>query len=372
VSFVDHISNRNFIMNQMNSAYSAPSIRPHSSCKPINGHPHKAIRMISTKAITRADWLKVRTRGIGSSDAAAAVGLNPYQSQLELWLIKTGRDGNLPKVDPDDETSPMYWGTVLEPIVAVHYTRRTNNKVRRINAVLQHPDLDKSWMLANIDYSVVGSDEVQILECKTAGEYGSKLWRDGVPEYIQCQVQHQMAVTGKAVVDVCVLICGQEIRVYRIERDDELIARLIQLERQFWHYVETDTPPPADGSESAGIALRALYPQDSGSTLDLSDDLAMSTALLGLLTMRAEIESRKQVEDQLKQQIQQRMQDASKAQFRSGFVTWKRNKAGQRRFMVYPSNTDTSNSTVIDSTAVDLSLPPTTLIIQPTQVGAPS
>jgi hypothetical protein len=106
--------------------------------------------------------------------------------------------------------------------------------------------------------------------------------------------------------------------------------------------------------------------------LDLSDDLAMSTALLGLLTMRAEIESRKQVEDQLKQQIQQRMQDASRAQFRSGFVTWKRNKAGQRRFMVYPSNADTSKSTVIDSTSVDLSLPQTTLTITSTQAGAPS
>jgi hypothetical protein len=39
-------------------------------------------------------------------------------------------------------------------------------------------------MLANLDYSVVGSDEVQILECKTAGEYGAKLWRDGVPLYV--------------------------------------------------------------------------------------------------------------------------------------------------------------------------------------------
>jgi hypothetical protein len=96
----------------------------------------------------------------------------------------------------------------------------------------------------------------------------------------------------------------------------------------------------------------------------------MSTALLGLLTMRAEIESRKQVEDQLKQQIQQRMEDASKAQFRSGFVTWKRNKAWQRRFMVYPSNTDSSSPTVIDSTAVDISPPQTTLTIPPTPVGA--
>jgi len=48
-----------------------------------------------------------------------------YQSQLELWMIKTGRDADLPKVDPNDETSPMYWGTLLESIVAAHYTKRT-------------------------------------------------------------------------------------------------------------------------------------------------------------------------------------------------------------------------------------------------------
>jgi predicted phage-related endonuclease len=43
------------------------------------------------------------------------------------------------------------------------------NKVRRVNAVLQHPDEDKHFMLANLDYAVVGNDEVQILECKTVG-----------------------------------------------------------------------------------------------------------------------------------------------------------------------------------------------------------
>ncbi|EAP70800.1 phage related protein/predicted endonuclease [Ralstonia solanacearum UW551] len=64
--------------------------------------------------------------------------------------------------------------------------------------------------------------------------------------------------------------------VYRIERDDELIARLIPLEAQFWHYVETDTPPPGDGSESADRALRCLYPRDSGGTVDFSDDRQLS------------------------------------------------------------------------------------------------
>jgi len=287
-----------------------------------------ALKLVKTHELSRDDWLNVRKGGIGSSDAGAAVGLNPYQSQLELWTIKTGRDGNLPKVDPNDETSPMYWGTLLEPIVAAHYTRRTGNRVRKINAVLQHPDPDKAWMLANIDREVVGAPDVQILECKTAGEFGARLWRDGVPEYVECQVQHQLAVTGKRAADVCVLVCGQEIRVYRIYRDEALIARLIELERRFWHYVETDTPPPADGSESADIALRCLYPRDTGNILDFSQDSNLSAAFADLVAVREEIAHRQQIEAELKQRIQQRMGDATKALFETGSVSWKRSRDG--------------------------------------------
>ncbi|HMY01400.1 MAG TPA: YqaJ viral recombinase family protein, partial [Agitococcus sp.] len=54
-------------------------------------HTANAIRLINTKGLSRSEWLAVRKQGIGGSDAAAAVGLNPYQSQLELWMIKTGR-----------------------------------------------------------------------------------------------------------------------------------------------------------------------------------------------------------------------------------------------------------------------------------------
>ncbi|MDR6202523.1 YqaJ viral recombinase family nuclease [Paraburkholderia graminis] len=287
-----------------------------------------ALKLVKTNDLSRDEWLTVRKRGIGSSDAGAAVGLNPYQSQLELWLVKTGRDGVLPKVDPNDETSPMYWGTLLEPIVAAHYTKRTGNRVRRINAVLQHPDADKPWMLANVDREVIGAADVQILECKTAGEFGARLWRDGVPEYVVCQVQHQLAVTGKAAADVCVLICGQEIRVYRIERDEALIARLIALERQFWQFVETDVPPPTDGSDSAEIALRALYPRDSGNTIDFTDDRRMSSVFADLVSVRAEIESRVALEVQLRQQIQQAIGDASRALFETGSVSYKRSRDG--------------------------------------------
>lgn len=285
-----------------------------------------ALKLVKTNNLDREDWLTVRKRGIGSSDAASAVGLNPYKSQLELWMEKTGRDTNLPKVDPQDQSSPMYWGTLLESIVAAHYTMRSGHKVRRINAVLQHPN--EAWMLANIDREVIGASDVQILECKTAGINGVRLWREGVPEYVQLQVMHQLAVTGKQAADVAVLICGQDLQIHRIERDDAMISRLIELERAFWHHVETDTSPPVDGSDSADVALRALYPHDSGQTIDLSDDLEMSAAFSDLLAIRQVLTTNGQLEAQLKQRIQQRLGDATKAVFQNGDITWKRSKDG--------------------------------------------
>ena len=328
-------------------------------------HPKRqrpALRLVSTKDMTREEWLLHRNRGIGASEAAAAVGVSPYQSQLELWMIKTGRADAMPKPDPDDDSTPIFWGNVLEPVVAECYTRRTGNKVRRVNAVLQHPDKDKAWMLANLDYAVVGNPSVHVLECKTAGEWGAKLWRDGVPEYIQCQVQHQLAVTGKPAADVAVLLCGQDLQVFRIERDDELIDRLIELERRFWHYVETDTPPPADGSDSAATALQYLYPHDAGTTLDFAEEASLNHTFDELVAVRDEVKVLAQYEDKLKQTLQQAMGDASRAVFRQGSISWKRSKdstvldtetlladqpalitqypkhrAGSRRFLVRPS-----------------------------------
>jgi putative phage-type endonuclease len=286
--------------------------------------PRPALKLIKTNELNREQWLDVRRRGIGSSDAAAAVGLNPYKSQLELWMEKTGRSEMLPQIDPNDESSPMYWGTLLEPIVAAHYTKRSGNRVRRINAVLQHPS--EPWMLANIDREVIGASDVQILECKTAGINGARLWKDGVPEYVQLQVMHQLAVTGKQAADVAVLIGGQELRIHRIERDEELIQRLVELERRFWAYVEEDRQPPADGSDSADLALRCLYPQDSGAVIDLSQDLVLAGVFSDLLAVRAAIDTQSQIEAQLKQRLQQHMGDATRALFEIGEISWKRSK----------------------------------------------
>ena len=282
-----------------------------------------ALRLVDTRTLDRQQWLSVRQGGIGSSDAAAAVGLCPYKSQLELWMEKTGRT---PKEDaPPGMEDPRYWGTLLEPYVAVAYSQQTNRKVRKVNAVLQHPSCP--YMLANIDREVVGCPEVQILECKTAGEWGSKLWRDGVPEYVQLQVQHQLAVTNQQAADVAALLCGQRLEIHRIERDEEVIARLMVLEARFWQYVTTDIEPPADGSESAGKALRQLYP-GGGNTLDFCEDRGLSDTFAELVALKDELEVRGKHAEQLKQTLQQAMGDAARAVFATGEVSFKRAQDG--------------------------------------------
>ncbi|WP_043291255.1 YqaJ viral recombinase family protein [Pseudoxanthomonas spadix] len=284
---------------------------------------HAALRLVDTRALDRDQWLEVRKGGIGSSDAAAAVGLNPYKSRLELWLEKTGRSAANDNGGGMDD--PRFWGTLLEPYVAVAYQQKTDRKVRKVNAVLKHPTFP--FMLANIDREVVGSPEVQILECKTGGEFGSRLWKDGVPEYITLQVQHQLAVTGKAAADVAVLLCGQQLHIHRIERDEEVISRLVVLEARFWELVEADTPPPADGSESAARALRELY-QGNDTSLDFTTDEMLGQAFDTLCALREDLEAKQAQAEQLKQSIQQAMGDASKATFANGVVTFKRAKDG--------------------------------------------
>ncbi|WEI12968.1 YqaJ viral recombinase family protein [Acinetobacter soli] len=355
-------------MNTFVPVANLPGIPPHlplpqptQPTKPTRSSPAK--RLANTKELNYQQWLEVRKQGIGSSDAATACGLNPHMSMLELWMIKTGR---VQQSVQDESTghSPLYWGKQLEPLVAQYYSLHTNNKVRRVNAVLQHPDLDKAFMLANLDYAVVGSDEVQILECKTAGEYGAKLWRDGVPLYVVCQVQHQLAVTGKQAAHICVLLCGHETKIFKVSRNEQLIEQIIHAERTFWACVENDVPPTVDASESAAQALQQLYPEHIPlSVTDLSQLESANQLFDQLIEEKNQIEQHQNNFDELKHQIQALMKDTERATFATGSVTWKKAKdsvgldskallklhpelleqfpmtrAGTRRFQIY-SNT---------------------------------
>lgn len=200
----------------------------------------------NTNEMSHEEWLQARTRGLGGSDASVVLGLNKYKTPFELWLEKTGQ------VTPQSsESEAAYFGTLLEDLVAKEFEKRSGKKVRKRNAMFQHPEHE--FILANIDRFVVG--EKAILECKTASAFLAKEWEGNeIPEAYIVQVQHYLGVLGPEYKKgyFAVLIGGQKFIWKEIERDDELIEMIFQAEIDFWNnHVLVNQPPALDGSSAA-------------------------------------------------------------------------------------------------------------------------
>ena len=91
-------------------------------------------RLVLPAGASREQWLTERRKGIGGSDIATLLGVNPYQSEYELWLDKSGRAG------PDEQTGAMQRGVWLEPRLAAIFSERTGLAVRRCGLVKNRYD----------------------------------------------------------------------------------------------------------------------------------------------------------------------------------------------------------------------------------------
>lgn len=199
----------------------------------------------------RQAWLKAREGSIGGSEAGIIVGLNPWKSPYQLYMEKKGHT----EAQDLEGNERIYWGQRLEEIVAEEFTKRTGKKVYRRGLMRSNK---YPWLAASVDRLVVGENAG--LECKTTSAYKAKLWEgDNIPSSYYCQCQHYMLVTGADYWYIAVLIGGQEFKWQKVERDEEDIAALFQLEQEFWERVERGEPPPIDGTESCTNAIREKF-----------------------------------------------------------------------------------------------------------------
>ncbi|MCU5101012.1 YqaJ viral recombinase family protein [Bacillus cereus] len=256
--------------------------------------------LVNTLNMDHAQWLQARTQGIGGSDVSAIAGLNKWKSAVQVFLEKTQA---IEKEDIQSEAA--YFGNVLEEVVAKEFAKRTDLKVQRRNAILQHPEYP--WMLANVDRLIVGKKNG--LECKIASEYLKKEWRDEeVPAAYLLQCQHYMAVTGYEAWWIAVLIGGNKFVHKKIERDEELIQYLIDIEKDFWlNNVEKNEPPMFDGSDASTDLLKHLYPE---SITDSFVSLGKQEELL--------IEARDQVDREIKVLQEQKAEYENKIKAKLG------------------------------------------------------
>lgn len=276
---------------------------------------------INTKDISQEEWLELRKKGIGGSDAGAILGVNKWKSPLQVYFEKTG----LAKQENKDNEY-IYWGHVMEEVVAKEFTVRTGKKVRRVNQMFIHPEND--FMIANIDRAIVG--ESALLECKTTSEYNKEAWNnDEIPSSYLAQVQHYLAVTGYEKAYIAVLIGGNKFVWKEIERDEDLIKRITEQERNFWtRYVLGDEVPPMDGSDSTVDFLKRQYQDTIDNQIELDNKAEVLLDALGVI--KGEANALKERKQQYENELKYKLGENEIGVTNNYKVTWK--KQTQSRF----------------------------------------
>lgn len=267
----------------------------------------------------RAKWEALRIKSIGGSDAACILGMNPWKSAYALWAEKTGL------VMPEDisDNEYVYWGTVLEDVVANRFCELTGKKVRRVGMLA---DNEFDFMTANIDRSVEGENAG--LECKTANGFKAAAWEgDEVPDayYIQCQ--WYMMITGCEKWYIACLIGGNHFVWKEIPRNEEDIKAMREKAIDFWNKVQNKVPPEVDGSESTSDTINKLHPvAEDNSIMYLPGRAGECIARLDQLAVTEKLI--KEEKEKLQNEIKNMLGDVEQGAWEDRKVSWK-NQAGR-------------------------------------------
>lgn len=222
-------------------------------------------------------WLAARQNGIGASEAAAVLGLSPWDSRFALYWRKRGVLGGV------EATEQMRWGTILEAPIAEEFARR--HPTVRLERAGLCANLSRPWQLATPDRLVRDPDEgcdcpaagcrreglctaagavTAVVECKIDDAHHAHAWgeagTDDIPVQYRCQVLQQLDVLGVELAYVAVLIGGTDYREYLIEYDEAEAKFIREHVDQFWLDVQFERPPDVDDSPATARAIRALHP----------------------------------------------------------------------------------------------------------------
>ena len=222
--------------------------------------------VVKTADLSREEWLKYRTKGIGGSDVSIIAGINPFKSVHQLWLEKTGQ------IEPEQTDSDYaHFGSLLEPIVRREFTARTGIKVRQKHMLLQSEEYP--FMFADLDGVINEDGEMAVFEAKTASAYKQEVWEDGVPAPYILQVQHYMAVTGAKRTYIAALVGGNHFFYHVVERDEEMIGKIIAMEKYFWEtHVLGGVEPVPDGSDATTNYFNNRFSHSNGMTIELPEE----------------------------------------------------------------------------------------------------
>ena len=246
-----------------------------------------------------------RKQGIGGSDAACIMGYDKYKNINQLYYEKIGEWE--PELTPKQQRR-CDLGNFLEPWVAQCFEEDTGKKVYIDETYYKHKEYD--FMRANIDRNIEGENAV--LECKTAAEYRGKEWGDNeVPAQYYFQVMHYIAVLNLDHAYIAVQIGMSDFKFLKIDRNEEVINKMIEKEKAFWECVENRTPP---------VAPVPLI-EEKEEEIKLTPTLAERIKLLK--DTQSHIKDMKKIEEEVKEEIKEHMKEYTKGICEGWKVTYK-------------------------------------------------
>lgn len=218
-------------------------------------------------------WLRWRHDGIGSSDAPALMGQNPWRSAGALFAEKVApsRFGPAPAALPPRPApkpviadlfaapprpiafpperrhrSAASRGTALEPYARDRYNAHVGGALEP--ACLQ--STDRPWQRASLDGFCAATSRALEIKC------GDKVYAfteatGRVPAYYVGQLQHILAVTGFSAIDFWVWLPGKTPLLLTVPRDEAYIAAMTVKTANFWTRVVAARSSPTAPSPPA-------------------------------------------------------------------------------------------------------------------------
>lgn len=271
--------------------------------------------VVKTNNLSREEWLKYRTKGIGGSDVSIIAGINPFKSAHQLWLEKTGQ------IEPEQTDSEYaHFGTLLEPIVRKEFTQRTGIRVRQKHMLLQSEEYP--FMFADLDGVINEDGEMAVFEAKTASAYKQEVWEEGIPAPYILQVQHYMAVTGAKRTYIAALVGGNHFYHHAVERDEEMIGKIIAMEKYFWEtHVLGGMEPVPDGSEATTNYFNSRFRESNGETVKLPEEAL--AVCMEYDRLSEELKKMEEAKNAAANQLKSYLKEAETGTVGDRKVTWK-------------------------------------------------
>lgn len=254
---------------------------------------------IETWAIDdHAAWLNRRKADVTASAIAALLGCHQHMTAYKLWAVKSGLiedESDEAEVGEDSIVLPPTERGLLMEAPATELLRRIKPgwTIERCGTYYRDAEARVGATPDLLVRDEAGRRGVVQLKNPAALVYREKwIQEDGSiqpPLDYAVQTTIERHLTGADFAAVGALVNGYrtEFRLIEIPETPDLVERLYSEVAAFWRMVDDRTPPPPDFARDGNI-IAALYPDDDGSTVDLS----RNNRIAGLVDHRDALKAR--------------------------------------------------------------------------------